>query len=369
MNIMSRSKEEALSVLILEPYYGGSHRAFLKGLKAGLPFRFESITLPARKWKWRMRLAAQMFADELHRSGKRYDRILCSTFVDVAAFRGLAPAWVREVPVLTYFHENQFAYPVQVDDERDFHFALTNMTTALASDSVALNSQHNLDTFLDGITDLVRRADDMELGDVAGAIKCKASIIPPGIDFSAIDDVPEPERTGPPVIVWNHRWEHDKGPELFFETLYTLDEAGVDFRLVVLGQAFERRPPIFTRAKKKLGHRILHFGYVRSREEYARWLRRGDIVVSTARHEFFGIAVLEAVRAGCRPLLPGILSYPELFPEKYLYSDDAEFPARLKEVIMRARRLPGTEARRLTGRFAWDALLPRFAEWLAGRRS
>jgi len=361
-------KASPLSVLILEPYYGGSHRAFLKGLKSGLPFHFESMTMPARKWKWRMRLAAQVFADGLKRSGKRYDRILCSTFVDVAAFRGMAPAWVRDVPVLTYFHENQFAYPVQVDDERDFHFALTNMTTALASDAVAFNSQHNLDTFLEGINDLVRRADDMSLGDVVDTIQRKGTVIPPGIDFGVIDEAPKTKRSEPPVIVWNHRWEHDKNPELFFESLYALDEAGVDFRLIVLGQAFERRPSVFTKAKKRLSHRIVHFGYARSRDEYAKWLRRGDIVVSTAKHEFFGIAVIEAVRAGCRPLLPNRLSYPELFSEKYLYDDDEAFHTRLKRDITRSRRLKEEEALRMTDRFGWDALLPRYGRWISGSR-
>ncbi len=111
-----RTQTEKLSVLVLEPYYGGSHRSFLKGLKEHLPYRFEFMTLPARKWKWRMRLAAPYFADELRKSGKKYDRILCSTFVDVAAFRGLAPSWVCGAPVLTYFHENQFAYPVRVSN-------------------------------------------------------------------------------------------------------------------------------------------------------------------------------------------------------------------------------------------------------------
>jgi len=37
-------------------------------------------------------------------------------------------------------------------------------------------------------------------------------------------------------------------------------------------------------------------------------------VLSTARHEFFGIAVVEALLAGCLPWLPDRLSYPELLP-------------------------------------------------------
>ena len=160
-----KARDNKLRVLVLEPYYGGSHRGFIEGLTRNIPFAFTVIRMPARKWKWRMRLAAPHFADELRREGKRYDRVLCSTFVDVAALRALGPGWLSEVPVLTYFHENQFAYPVQSEDERDIHFALTNMTTAMASDSLAFNSQYNLDEFLKGIKDLLRRAPDMRVGD------------------------------------------------------------------------------------------------------------------------------------------------------------------------------------------------------------
>ena len=38
-------------------------------------------------------------------------------------------------------------------------------------------------------------------------------------------------------------------------------------------------------------------------------------MLSTARHEFFGMAVVEAMQCGCLPWLPDRLSYPELLPE------------------------------------------------------
>ena len=363
---MNRCEDEALRVLVLEPYHGGSHKSFLAGLCRNLPFAFDLMTLPARKWKWRMRLSAPFYAQELHKSGRRYDRILCSTFVDVAAFRGLAPPWVRDVPLLTYFHENQFAYPTQFVDERDLHFALTNLTTALSSDRIAFNSLYNLESFMEGIEETLKHSYDLKLEDAIEEIQEKSRVLPPGIDFSFIDTAKEENRPGPPVILWNHRWEHDKDPDSFFEALFGLDREGNDFRLVVLGESFKAHPEIFDAARQRLSEKVLHFGYVRSRKDYARWLKQGSVVVSTARHEFFGIAVLEAVRAGCRPLLPRRLSYPELFPEDFLYNE-GDLLNRLKEAV-RKKRLSHHVSLKLTKPVSWEELAPAYRSWIRGDR-
>jgi glycosyltransferase involved in cell wall biosynthesis len=359
---MIKSSINNLKVLVLEPYFGGSHKSFINGLTTHLPCQFELLTLSARKWKWRMRLSAPYYADKLKQSGEQFDRILCSTFVDVATFRGLAPEWVRKVPLLTYFHENQFVYPVQFDDERDFHFALTNVTTALASDRIAFNSKYNLDTFITGIKNLIKKSYDLKLKDPVNEITSKTKIIPPGMDFTAIDKIAVPERIGPPVIVWNHRWEHDKNPELFFKTLIVLDKNGIDFRLIVLGESFKDHPPVFEKAQKKLSKKILQFGYVNSRREYAKWLKQGDIVVSTADHEFFGMSVIEAVRAGCRPLLPNRLSYPELFQIEFLYSDD-NFKNQLREALT-SKRLDREHSEKLTQPYSWDSIAEQYGSWI-----
>ncbi|MBU0729533.1 MAG: DUF3524 domain-containing protein [Proteobacteria bacterium] len=363
--VLSSTREK---IIVLEPYFGGSHKAFLRGLEKHLDLDFEFHTLPARKWKWRMRLAAPYFADKLHKQGHRDEQpgnacILCSTFVDVAAFRSLAPDWAKPLPLVTYFHENQFAYPVQVDDERDYHFAVTNFTTALASDLIAFNSQHNLSTFLIGLKDFLKKTPDMKFKGVEHLICNKSRVLFPGQDFEDIDRQEGLRNGNDPVILWNHRWEHDKQPEIFFEALYSLDQKGFDFKLIVAGESFKQSPAVFKQAENLLAKRILHFGHARSRKEYVELLRHSDIVVSTANHEFFGIAVIEAVRAGCRPLLPGRLSYPELFPAEFLYDADEDFQEALISTLAKGR-LSKDNAHELTERFSWNCLADQYREWL-----
>ena len=354
-------------LIILEPYFGGSHRIFLEGLQSHLNYSFQMLTLPAHGWKWRMRLAAPWFASQLQQSPPPLPDedccLLCSTFVDVATLKALLPENLRKIPIATYFHENQFAYPVQANHERDMHFALTNLTTALASDRLAFNSAYNLETFLDGCRPVLKKAPDMTFPELEPLIRDKSIILPPPLDFAPIDAINnKPSNNESPIILWNHRWEHDKNPEQFFNSLFKLEQQGVDFKLIVLGQSFRQHPPVFEEAQKRLQHRIIHFGYAESREEYLQWLHRADLIVSTANHEFFGLSVIEAVRAGCRPLLPKRLAYPELFPKKYLYEENTFTEELIKG--LQEKRLSEEESKRLTDPFSWNKLKAEYHQWL-----
>lgn len=315
-----------------------------------------------------MRLAAPFWAGQV-RSGiinlENVEMILCSSILDVATFKGMLPVDHQRLPIRTYFHENQFAYPVQEEESRDVHFALTNLTTALCSDSLAFNSAYNLNSFMKGCRDLLSKSADMPLGPFEEVIRSKSIILPPCLNNNDAGDTAEDEPVrddGSPIIVWNHRWEHDKNPEFFFETLYTLQAEGVPFRLIVLGESFRFKPRIFSEAQQVLAERILNFGYAPTRSEYLAWLKRADIVVSTARHEFFGLSVLEAVQAGCCPLLPRRLVYPELYDEMFLY-DDCDFGARLRQFLLK----PPVGRKQLTAmaeRFSWNRIRTQYEAWL-----
>ncbi len=357
-------------ILVLEPYYGGSHKLFLQGLQNCVAADYTVLTLPARKWKMRMQLSALWFVDQIRQmpaGARSFDTVLCSTFIDVAVLRTLLSSvsgWNGGTRFCTYFHENQFVYPVQQGKKELHQFTSINFTTALASDRCAFNSRYNLETFLAGVQGYLKKASDMKFPHTVRELREKSCVLYPGMDYRFIDRTVAMEKEkGVPVIVWNHRWEHDKGPEVFFDALYTLQKLGVAFRLIVLGQSFANMPHSFVEAEKRLQKELVHFGFADSPEQYGALLKQGDILVSCARHEFFGISVLEGIRAGCRPLLPDDLSYPELYGQEFLYSPGT-LALCLERLIRNPVPLTHAESVALTERFSWQICSGKYKDWL-----
>ncbi|MFZ9034362.1 MAG: tRNA-queuosine alpha-mannosyltransferase domain-containing protein [Anaerohalosphaeraceae bacterium] len=301
-----------MEILTLEAYYGGSHKAFLDGWQAHSEHDFTVLSLPPSKWKWRMRHAAMTFAQQVNKlvqAGEKWDVLFCSDMLNLAEFLGVADESIRHLPTIVYFHENQLTYPVQVESERDYQYGMTNITTAAAADAVWFNSAFHRDEFLEAIGAFLKRMPDFQPFEVVEHIQKKATIHPPGIHPV------EHARTrlsGPIRILWAARWEHDKNPEDFFAAVKILKEKGLDFRLNVIGEQFRDQPEVFGWAKTYFAEYIDRWGYQASGGEYEAALTESDIVVSTAHHEFFGIGMLEAIAAGCFPLLPQRLSYPTI---------------------------------------------------------
>ena len=350
-----------LRILALEPYYGGSHRSVLDGLCAGIEAEWTLLTLPARKWKWRMRGAAMTMAVQARhlcegRPAPAFDLIFASTFLNLAEFRGMMPE-LAGIPAVVYFHENQLVYPNRHTAEWDFQFPLTNLTTALSAQSCLFNSRWNLETLLAETPVFLKQFPDHHPVGVAEAIAAKSRVLAPPFDPSAFDAEP-PVRGARPRIVWPHRWEHDKNPEEFFSAGAQLADEGHDFEVAVAGQAFRDVPQVILEAEQRLGNRLVHLGEPESREAYARLLASCDIAVSTAVNEFFGLAMVEAAYSGCYPLVPDRLSYPELYPAQMRYRGADELVSRLRSLVAH-RPTPGA-GRDDAARFTFARLLPEY---------
>ena len=345
--------------ILIEPYYGGSHRHLVDGLLARLPFPCRLWTLPARKWKWRMRGAALHFAERWRAERPDAAGIFTSSMLDAAALRGLLPQEARILPMHIYYHENQLRYPVRVKDKRDFHYAWTNIQSAAAADLLLWNSAYNRDSFLEELPAFMKRLPDARIGGLDESIRAKSSILPVPLDLT---DLARRSRErgaegGACRLLWNHRWEHDKGPELFFDAVLALAAEGLDFELSVLGESFQEVPDVFPRAREALAGRVRHWAFLESRVDYEEELLSADIVVSTARHEFQGLSVLEAAAAGAKPLVPDDLAYPEIWPEDCRYRPGNLLPA-LRDAIRGRDEGDTTECRDIALRFDWTRLLP-----------
>lgn len=306
-----------MRVLALEPYYGGSHRAFLDGWRCHSRHEFTVLSLPAYKWKWRMRHAAVTFAHQLHHpnyNDREWDVIWCSDMLNLAEFIGLAPEKLQTIPRFTYFHENQLTYPVQQEVERDLHFAFTNFISCLAADRIWFNSDYHRSDFLTALRGYLSRMPDHVPVKSLESIEPKCEVQYPGITGFPARSTHHRKKKAL-TICWNARWEHDKNPERFLAALRLLKKDAVAFRLIVLGETGDRPSKSLPAAKEEFSAETEHWGFAESIEEYRRILAQADIIVSTADHEFFGIGLLEGIAAGLLPRVPKRLAYPELLAQ------------------------------------------------------
>lgn len=330
-------------ILLLSGYDAGSHRRWREQLVASQPaFDWTVLTLPPRHFRWRIRGNAMSWLDEPAMQAQ-WDLVVATSMVDVAGIRALHPA-LRNVPVLLYMHENQFAYPDSGDQHSSVDPLMVNLYSALSADHVAFNSDWNRRSFLDGINQLLGKLPDAVPQGVADRIAAKSSVLPvpigdelfgrprqveAGCTHRLWNNRWKAESPGVPLrLIWVSRWEYDKGPAQLLAILDELESRDLDYQLCVLGERFRRCPPEFEVIEARFGHRLVQFGYAASRDDYVEWLRSADVVFSTALHEFQGLAILEAVASGCVPLLPDRLSYPELFEADYLFESFPEDPRR-----------------------------------------
>lgn len=346
-----------MRVLLVEPWYGGSHRAWADGWAAASSHDIDMVTLPDRFWRRRLRVGAAELApviDQLVDRHGRPDVVVATSMVDLAALLGSCRRSLGDAPVVLYCHENQLAYPhpdqVAAPDVDAAARSLQSLTVA---DRVVVNSRHHLDELGIGARRVIR-----DLGLAGGEVERRvvaaldaAIVVPVGVDLSwcgagdasagdtATGDGSDPRgpdpASGDPVVLWPHRWDGDKGSGAMVRTLERLAAEGVAFRVVLAGEDGWDGEGRRSDAVERLGSRVVASGHL-APGDYRHWVRRADVVVSTARHEYFGVAVVEAIASGCVPVLPDRCSYPELVPAELhaaaLYPDGG-FGRRLRQVL------------------------------------
>ncbi|XP_055372515.1 glycosyltransferase-like domain-containing protein 1-like isoform X2 [Condylostylus longicornis] len=317
-------------ILVIEPYYGGSHKQLLDTILEGInPIEYEVFSLPAKKWHWRQRTSALYFSQMIPIE-HQYLILFTSSVLNLAELLGVRPDLVK-CKKLVYFHENQLVYPVREVKERDCQYGLNQIMTCLAADEVIFNSNFNRTSFLNNITPFLNIQSDFKLKNLKEKISPKCEVLYFPIKFHRMptrnvtgsngqNGLVSYEEISPSLhLIWPHRWEHDKNPQLLTEVLLELQKRQVDFKATICGENFVTIPECFEGIKEKLGPKLINFGFL-PRDDYVKALMTGDIVISTAGHEFYGVSMLEAAYCGCMPIAPNKLVYPEIYPSENLYN-------------------------------------------------
>ena len=362
-----------MRIALLEPFYTGSHKSWTDEFAQYSSHEVKVFSLEGRYWKWRMHGAAVTFGYQLKKLDWKPDLILASDMVDLSVLLALIRDILPHVKVVSYFHENQLNYPWSPTDQdvklnRDNHYAFINFTSALVADTVLFNSQYHKEAFLKELPNFLKSFPDYPELWTVDNIRNKSQVLSLGLDLSSFDAFEHQVKQKTPLILWNHRWEYDKNPNLFFQTLFELSAKGYDFKLAVLGEHYRKCPVIFSEAKSKLKKHLVQWGYVDSFAEYAYWLFQADVLPVTSNHDFFGASVVQAIYCGCFPLLPNRLAYPEHIPahlhQTCLYESNESFSQKLQQMIIN-KPLENQTFKSYVQKYDWKKLINEYDKVLS----
>lgn len=307
-------------ILLLSAYDAASHQRWRRQLLEGLTeFDWHVLSLPPRYFSWRIRGNALSWLNEplLKES---YDLILATSMTDLASLKGFHPN-LAKTPALLYLHENQFAFPDSGKQFNSYEPQMINLYSAVAADYLLFNSEWNRQSFLSGVAGLLKKLPDALPKGLPDALLNKSTILPVPIEDTLFTARKALSDKGCPHLLWNHRWEYDKGPDRLLALLEALTLSGQDFRLSLVGEQFRQQPPAFLQIKETFTNQIVHYGYVDSLADYRNILNQADVVISTALHDFQGLSMLEAMACGCLALAPNRLAYPEYIPVEQCYAN------------------------------------------------
>lgn len=362
-----------LKILLIEPYYTGSHKKWANDYRRLSNHNIKILSLKGQFWKWRMHGGAVTLADKFNKTNWIPNLIIATDMLDFTTFLSLTRKKTYNIPAIIYFHENQISYPwspndIDVKKNRDSHYGFINYSSALSSDHILFNSNYHMNTFMNELNPFLKNFPDHNELDSINIIKRKSKTLHLGLDLKRFD-LKKIKKKEKPSILWNHRWEYDKNPELFFSILEKVKNEGYKFNLIVIGENFSQSPKIFDRAKKDFKDELIHWGYAKTFELYAELLWRADILPVTSNQEFFGISVMEAIYCGNWPILPNRLTYPELLPEvnhkENIYQDEKDLYKKIINAIVNIENIRKTKLSSIASKFSWDIMVPVYDDFFS----
>lgn len=327
--------DKILKIAAIETFYGGSHQVFIDGLIQHSRHKITLFTLPDQLWRCRMKESASAIIQKVDNLGE-FDLIFTTSLCNVSELKALMGPTCP--PIVLYVHENQHTYPRSTPQKRDYQLEWIDFMNTVTADLVIYNSDFHRNSYHQTLKTFIQEIPHTTLSSEYWVKRAQERSITlyPGTD-TPYNHSKQSTENNVPRILWNHRWEYDKQPTLFLKTLIQCMNTGYDFEVILLGKSTSTQSKKYKNLINQLSKRIFHNGYVESREDYFSLLASGDIVISTAIQENFGLSIVEAVQCGCFPLLPNRLSYPELIPKEYhtsvFYNTDDELYTRLATIL------------------------------------
>jgi len=171
-----------LKILYIEPFYTGSHKQWIDSYKQFSKHKITILSLPGRKWKWRMHGGAITLAQIFNKLNQEFDLIICSDMLNLPVFKSLCGYKIINTKIVIYFHENQISYPWSPKDPdirlgRDLHYIYINYTSSLVSNHNYFNSNYHLNSYLDGLKKYLNKMPDLKNKNTLSQIKSKSSVL------------------------------------------------------------------------------------------------------------------------------------------------------------------------------------------------
>ncbi|XP_074926348.1 tRNA-queuosine alpha-mannosyltransferase isoform X5 [Chelonoidis abingdonii] len=372
-----------MSILLIEAFYGGSHKQLADLLQEEIE-ECVLYTLPAKKWHWRARTAALYFMQTVP-ANANYRILFASSVLNLTELIALRPDLGKLKKVL-YFHENQLAYPVQKYQERDFQYGYNQILSCLVADIVVFNSAFNMESFLTSIGKFLKLIPDHRPKDLEKIIRPKCQVLHFPVRF------PDVSRFMP-----EHKLAHlekitgvrGNGDTYLFRCLPFQQKYRATESLMKNSSSSpesglcEAQSGLCTTQQERLQYPLTSLEKLNKSEasestnqevscqedkQHVTFnpcnLLSGTDYQQRPLHIVWPHRWIEAVYCGCYPLCPNALVYPEIFPAEYLYSTPEQLFKRLQNFCKRPDIVRKHLYKGEMDQFSWAALHGKFRSLL-----
>ncbi|MFH1462063.1 MAG: glycosyltransferase [bacterium] len=138
------------------------------------------------------------------------------------------------------------------------------------------------------------------------------------------------------IIVFSHRFDMEKRPNIFMNLIEKLWEKRKDFK-VIITTSREKFRPNSEKLIKQLNNSKFPFEVKEnlSKAQYYQELSKAKVFVSTTIEENFGYCLLEAIIFGCAPIVPNDFAHLEILEndKKFLYNNQREALEKISKML------------------------------------